>query len=266
MTFNSDKLANGGLVLLIAYAAFSSVIRAAFKAFWCDEVITVGLSRLAALGTIRDARGGFPSPTVLCAGLQLPLDAGDFGLMSRRVGGSDPTNAGASSLSPWYAHLGGLSPDRSADRARRSSCRSHQVQPAQTPQAGLGRYIRIFDCSSAGRVNSRSACDFSVDPVFDGRTGLFSDSRRTALLPVDVSRETRAALCRKHLSLAAQTARRSGTFNQYGAALVVTRRARDPHQVTHAFWDFADDRWRWRSPLKSIAAVVLSAGYHPRNR
>jgi hypothetical protein len=55
MTVNTDKLANGGLVLLIAYAAFSSVIRAASKAFWCDEVITVGLARLPALGTIRDA-------------------------------------------------------------------------------------------------------------------------------------------------------------------------------------------------------------------
>lgn len=55
MTFNTDKLANGGLVLLIAYAAFSSVIRAASKSFWCDEVITVGLARLPALGTIRDA-------------------------------------------------------------------------------------------------------------------------------------------------------------------------------------------------------------------
>jgi len=67
-------------------------------------------------------------------------------------------------------------------------------------------------------------------------------------------------------SLEAQAARNSSTLSQYGAALVVTRRTRG--LVTHAFSDFADDRWRWgvSSPLKSIAAVVLSAGYHTKYR
>ena len=67
-------------------------------------------------------------------------------------------------------------------------------------------------------------------------------------------------------SLEAQAARNPSTLSQYGAALVVTRRTRG--LVTHAFSDFADDRWRWgvSSPLKSIAAVVLSAGYHPKYR
>src|SRR5437016_2621746 len=55
MTIMSEKLTSRGLVLLIAYTAFSGVVRASSKTFWCDEVITVALARLPSLGTIRDA-------------------------------------------------------------------------------------------------------------------------------------------------------------------------------------------------------------------
>jgi hypothetical protein len=55
MKLSSEKLANIGLVLLLAYAAVSGVRRAALKTFWFDEVITVGLARLPTLGSIRDA-------------------------------------------------------------------------------------------------------------------------------------------------------------------------------------------------------------------
>jgi hypothetical protein len=58
--------------------------------------------------------------------LQLPFGRRRFWTNVAPGSGSDPTDAGTSSLSPWYAHLGGLSPDRSAGRTRRSSCRSHQ--------------------------------------------------------------------------------------------------------------------------------------------
>jgi hypothetical protein len=51
----TGKLADAGLVLLIAYVACSSVLRAASKYFWSDEIITVGLVRLPSLGEIRGA-------------------------------------------------------------------------------------------------------------------------------------------------------------------------------------------------------------------
>jgi hypothetical protein len=46
MKLISEKLAGRALGFLIAYTALSSVVRAASKLFWCNEVITVALARL----------------------------------------------------------------------------------------------------------------------------------------------------------------------------------------------------------------------------
>jgi hypothetical protein len=54
MRLETEKLANAGLVLLIAYTAVSGVCRAALKRFWCDEVITVSLARLPTLLAVGD--------------------------------------------------------------------------------------------------------------------------------------------------------------------------------------------------------------------
>jgi len=66
MGSNTRRLADAGLVLLIAYVALSSVSRAAAKWFWSDEIITVGLVRLPSLsatwGALENSADSQPPP------------------------------------------------------------------------------------------------------------------------------------------------------------------------------------------------------------
>ena len=63
---NIRKLADAGLVLLIAYVAFSSVFRAAAKYFGSDEIIAVGLVRLPSVsaiwGALENSADSHPPP------------------------------------------------------------------------------------------------------------------------------------------------------------------------------------------------------------
>jgi hypothetical protein len=58
MTLIGEKWARRILVLLISYTALNGVVRAASRLFWCDEVITVSLTRLQSLHAVKDALAG----------------------------------------------------------------------------------------------------------------------------------------------------------------------------------------------------------------
>ncbi len=80
MGFNTQKLANVSLGLMVTYVGITGVLRAAAKPFWCDEVITIGLARLQRLSAIRgalaNAADSHPPPFYLleAAAARLPFN------------------------------------------------------------------------------------------------------------------------------------------------------------------------------------------------
>ena len=79
------------------------------------------------------------------SGIRLPLDAGDFGLMSRRV---------VNQLREMpeyhrYLRLDRLSADRHPDRTCRETGRRTKIQHIQVAEARLGRNFFVFDRSAA---------------------------------------------------------------------------------------------------------------------